>query len=1384
MKPLRILAIAAVAAALASCAQEKLETTVAPGLFKAGIEQPTRVAFSDEGVFSWSEGDAVAIVTNAGLKNFTLVSGAGSKNASFNGDLSGVTSATAAIYPAAIAKDAATVSLPAEYAWTEGQSNAAMVATPVSLTEVNTFKHVGGIIKIVCSDIPADADALLLSAEAKITGDFTIADGKITAGEGSDQVKITFTPGSNPAAFYIPVPTGTFKFGVSFLKGTEAVGPAKSTSEAKTIGRATLLLMTDVAGEIVSAGISTAEDLKAFRDAVNAGGDLAAWTVDGVVFLNEDIDLGGEEWTPIGNGTFTTGNVLSGSAFTGIFDGCGHKITGLNVTVPADAPAGTAAGLFGALNGATIRNLTIGEGSRFTSHTTKLAGIGAVAGYVIDSDISNCVSYAEMSSDGSADNVRFCMGGVLGVVASDAKGSVVDGCVNYGKLTSVNTENTKNGATGLSVGGVIAFTDAKGTESNTVKNCVNNGVLEVQATRTGGVVATANKYTKVEDCVNNAKISCSDVKASNSRAAGITSAAGAEVYLTRCINKGDVVFPVAGDKVHGYVAGIIGQINNAAVVVDACENYGTILSDMWYDMTEKTDGGNTYRDTFMGLIVASCNSTACTLRNNKVGGKLGPYSNPSEVVEATSANFMELFSLNSYRNRKAVIEDNNVFADGSGPDVPSVGIKSAEDLLAWAAAVNDGASTEAWEYESGKVAFLNDIDMAGVEWKPVKDLPESKELDGKGFAIKNWSTRAGKGALMLRCSGTARNIVLDRSCQFVWTQGEGSGFIVDTVSTTGIIEDCVNYATAATYTEALTISGCHFNYIAHQINGAVRNCVNYGDINIDVPSCNQNIWAAPMGAFFNVSSLGEDFVAVSGCKNYGNISVHVATCPKKTYIGGVVGGSTDAGSYAKQTVNKGVVSGCENYGNISYKFDTSNNGNYYNVGGVTAYVEGKVFDCVNEGKVEVVVSMDDSPNPNTRPAIGGVCAFARYGIARCTNKGDIYVEGCYGAGGITSTACGMNANPSFGGVVGQVGPSDGTTSETFVITDLHNEGTLRTNLSMKPSAGTNSFIGGCIGITYLAIDKCDNTGHLDITSMQRYTMVGGVVGRPFNDVSNCWNAGKIDCNLGDPDAIGENTGSSKNQRSQAMYIGGIAGDHNMGGKTLSNLENRAGADITVVGGYTYSTANYYGGIVGRMNTCVAELKNCTNYGNLTSVAVPRCVRIGGIIGMGNANVVSGCRNYGNIAGNMAGSANAAIGGLMGFLTCNSDNCVLSDCSTEGDVTATGNIGGAALFIGGQGNTSQTWKSSTVSGALNAPAEVLAGYILGGFVLNKVDLVASLTFDASAPMKIKSGSSFNGTAVSASDLAQNRILGSIAGTNKSEEPIEAAITYPEGAVVIE
>lgn len=43
--------------------------------------------------------------------------------------------------------------------------------------------------------------------------------------------------------------------------------------------------------------ISTLEELKAFRDEVNAGNTFKGETIE----LANDINLGGEEWTPIGH---------------------------------------------------------------------------------------------------------------------------------------------------------------------------------------------------------------------------------------------------------------------------------------------------------------------------------------------------------------------------------------------------------------------------------------------------------------------------------------------------------------------------------------------------------------------------------------------------------------------------------------------------------------------------------------------------------------------------------------------------------------------------------------------------------------------------------------------------------------------------------------------------------------------------------------------------------------------------------------------------------------------------------------------------------------------------------------------------------------------------
>ncbi len=90
--------------------------------------------------------------------------------------------------------------------------------------------------------------------------------------------------------------------------------------------------------------ISTLEELKAFRDEVNAGNTFKGETIE----LANDIDLGGEEWTPIGH--------YEGGSFNGTFNGNGHTIKVLNIGNQSYS-GGT--GFFGETFTAVIKDLTI-----------------------------------------------------------------------------------------------------------------------------------------------------------------------------------------------------------------------------------------------------------------------------------------------------------------------------------------------------------------------------------------------------------------------------------------------------------------------------------------------------------------------------------------------------------------------------------------------------------------------------------------------------------------------------------------------------------------------------------------------------------------------------------------------------------------------------------------------------------------------------------------------------------------------------------------------------------------------------------------------------------------------------------------------------------------
>ena len=102
--------------------------------------------------------------------------------------------------------------------------------------------------------------------------------------------------------------------------------------------------------------IYTVDDLKAFRDKVNAGTNYR----DYVVKLEADLDLSGiSSWTPIGR-VYTDGSDKYYD-FYGTFDGQGHTIS--HLTVGDDdsytSEDGHNNGLFGGTRNATVRNLIV-----------------------------------------------------------------------------------------------------------------------------------------------------------------------------------------------------------------------------------------------------------------------------------------------------------------------------------------------------------------------------------------------------------------------------------------------------------------------------------------------------------------------------------------------------------------------------------------------------------------------------------------------------------------------------------------------------------------------------------------------------------------------------------------------------------------------------------------------------------------------------------------------------------------------------------------------------------------------------------------------------------------------------------------------------------------
>lgn len=287
--------------------------------------------------------------------------------------------------------------------------------------------------------------------------------------------------------------------------------------------------------------INDLDELKSFRENVNAGTTYAGKTVT----LAADIDLAGEEWTPIGNST---------NKFQGTFDGAGKIISNLVIT-----GNNSNVGLFGFTTNGEIKNLTIKN-----AQVSGRLNVGAVAGTPYTSKYSNIKVTGHVEINGMA-----YVGGVGG---KNAYANWTDITVDVDDTSYVNANSVENGtAYRTYVGGVIGF---MGEGGHIFQNITSN----------------------------------IDVTGSTCDVGGITGIAHYDNSFINCVCSGDVEITNAGEasdaEEMGGIAGVWHNQDGKTVTFKDCVFTGTLKSNITegIDLSDNTITGKAYNETGTGML--------------------------------------------------------------------------------------------------------------------------------------------------------------------------------------------------------------------------------------------------------------------------------------------------------------------------------------------------------------------------------------------------------------------------------------------------------------------------------------------------------------------------------------------------------------------------------------------------------------------------------------------------------------------------------------------------------------------------------------------------------------------------------------------------------------
>ena len=671
--------------------------------------------------------------------------------------------------------------------------------------------------------------------------------------------------------------------------------------------------------------ITDAEGLEKVAHIANGTGGETRNTFAGyTLYLANDIDMTGVTHEPIGlavtDGVCGTAWVASGEptpSFRGIFDGQGYAIK--NWVVEDNGAQYKQIGLFGQLAVAEIRNLIIDESCSITYEDAGGTQVSFISAYAYWG-----VLYTNISVRGTLNNVKSTyVGGIAArmhgggnviftncemrgdiiVTSADHVGGLVGSThweIGKGTLQFINCRMAGNITSNNFTGGFIAIVSR--CPKATFTNCINNGIINGYADRTGGFV-------------------------------GSTQSGGINLTFTDCFNYGESrnkpFLGVATNTISEAGSGL--TVNGIAYDTPIAEgtygtSFGTFTAGEDPTLNLPDDEPEEPGNDDPGDV-----TTDPVLPDDTTGAP--------EPVEAPPADYV------GYTGSR--IERKNV-----GP-VPNIlkfdtvrsaeyKITTPEGLVFFSRIVNSG------EPLTGRTVYLaNDIDMTGVtDFEPIGKSVETYfggTFDGQGHMIENLtviSTDPGYtsdeseymvyvGLFGVVADATIRNLILGEHCSLSY---EGTANNVNVAGLVGcstrgigkttIIDNCWNLATVEANSDSGTAFAAGFvarpgsttsitnstnsgaisgnisvgGFTGYTAATTIRNCRNTGTITLK--NFFGDAWHTASG--FVARPAGNNACRVEGCINNGAIV-------GPSFIGAFYGSVRFSGNSAKNCTNYGLI---------------------------------------------------------------------------------------------------------------------------------------------------------------------------------------------------------------------------------------------------------------------------------------------------------------------------------------------------------------------------------------------------------------------------------------------------------------------------------------------